>query len=215
MKLTRSHFLKLLPAAIAIPTAKFLFWSSQQNLTATPEPLTSWREGQIKSAILDFVRQATTEGNKGYIPPGDRIATFDNDGTLWCEQPLAQGMFVISQVKARIEVQPELANQPVVMALLERDRSYFDRPEARAELVKLLATVSANMPQSEYELQAQAFLETASHPQYGVKYTELGYQPQVELLAYLRANGFQTWICTGGGIDFVRLISESMYGIVP
>jgi len=215
MKLTRSRFLQLLPAVIAIPTAQSLSLPKKTTLVATSDPLPSWQEGPVKSAILDFVQQAKTEGSDGYIPPRDRIATFDNDGTLWCEQPLPQGMFIISQVKARVERQPELADRPVVRALLNQDKSYFAQPEARAELLKVLAAVSANMPQEEFERQAQAFLETATHPQYGVKYTELGYQPQVELLAYLRANGFQTWICTGGGIDFVRLISESMYGIIP
>lgn len=215
MKLTRSRFLQLIPAVIAIPTAQSLSLPQKTTLVATSDPLPSWQEGPVKSAILDFVQQATSEGSDGYIPPRDRIATFDNDGTLWCEQPLAQGMFVISQVKARVERQPELADQPVVRALLNQDKSYFAQPEARAELLKVLATVSANMGQEEFECQAQSFLETATHPQYAVKYTELGYQPQLELLAYLRANGFQTWICTGGGIDFVRLISESMYGIIP
>ncbi|AFZ45022.1 hypothetical protein PCC7418_2892 [Halothece sp. PCC 7418] len=215
MKLTRSRFLQLLPAVIAIPTAQSLSLPQQPTLALNPDPLPSWQDRPVKSAILDFVQQATSEGSDGYIPPRDRIATFDNDGTLWCEQPLVQGMFVISQVKARIEMQPELSDRPVVRALLTRDPSYFAQPEARAELLKLLATISANMPQEEYERKAQSFLETATHPEYGVKYTELGYQPQLELLAYLRANGFQTWICTGGGIDFVRLISTSMYGITP
>ncbi len=215
MKLTRSRFLKLLPTVIAIPAAQALPLPKPLTLAATPDPLPSWEEGPVKSTILDFVQQATTEGSEGYIPPRDRIATFDNDGTLWCEQPLVQGMFVMSQVKARIERQPELADQPVVRALLNQDKSYFAQPEARRELLKVLAIISANRLQEEYERQAQSFLETAVHPQYGVKYTELGYQPQLELLAYLRANGFQTWICTGGGIDFVRLFSESMYGIIP
>ncbi|WP_052055719.1 HAD family phosphatase [Myxosarcina sp. GI1] len=189
--------------------------ANPNDLVATSDPLPSWREGQIKSAILDFVQQATTKESKGYIPPGDRTATFDNDGTLWCEQPLAQGMFVISLLKKQIKTQPELAELPVVKALLKGDYSYFDRPEAMAELVRLLAEISANISQAEFEPKARAFLETATHPQYKVKYTELAYQPQVELLTYLRANGFQTWICTGGGIDFVRLISEPMYGIIP
>ena len=215
MKLTRSRFLQLIPAVIAIPTAQSLSLPQKTTLVATSDPLPSWQEGPVKSAILDFVQQATSEGSDGYIPPRDRIATFDNDGTLWCEQPLVQGMFIISQLKARLEMEPELADQPLVRALLTRDSSYFAQPEARTELLKLLATISANMPQEEFVPQAQSFLETAIHPQYGVKYTELGYQPQLQLLAYLRANGFQTWICTGGGIDFVRLISESMYGIIP
>jgi hypothetical protein len=213
--LKRSHVLKLFTVLAAIPMVKSLSRADQTVLAAPLDPLPSWQDGPVKSAIIEFVQQATTAGSGGFIPIRDRIATFDNDGTLWCEQPLGQGMFLLSQLKARLETQADLAAQPVVVALLNGDKSYFAQPEAMAELIQIVAEVSANMPQTEFDRQAQAFLATAEHPQYGVKYTELGYQPQAELLAYLRANDFQTWICTGGGIDFVRFISEPMYGIMP
>jgi hypothetical protein len=189
--------------------------TNQATSAPLTDPLPSWQAGQAKTAIMDFVQQAVTEGSEGYIPPGDRIATFDNDGTLWCEQPLVQGVYVAAQVQAQVDANPELAKAPVVMAILNGDKAYFANPAAMGELVQVLKAVSANQSQATFDQSAAAFLATATHPQYGVKYTDVGYQPQLELLAYLRANGFQTWICSGGGMDFIRLVSEEMYGIAP
>jgi phosphoserine phosphatase len=183
--------------------------------TSDRGPLPSWQDGAVKTALLDYVRQVTTAGSEGFIPPRDRIATFDNDGTLWCEQPYGQAMFVLGKVQEQVATQPELAENPVVKALMTKDRAYFADPDALRALIQLLVTVSAGMTQTEFDRQASQYLATSQHPTYGVKYTDLGYQPQQELLDYLSANGFQTWICTGGGIDFVRLVSESMYGIPP
>jgi hypothetical protein len=213
MQLKRSHLLKLFLATGLAPIIHPLIQPA--DAAATPDPLPSWQDSPVKAAIVASVQQATTEGGAGYIPPRDRIATFDNDGTLWCEQPLGQGVFIVDQLKAQLEATPALATQPVIVAILEGDKDYFAQPDALAELVQVLGALSANMPQAEFDRQAVAFLETATHPQFNVHYTEMGYLPQVELLTYLRANGFQTWICSGGGIDFIRLLSEAMYGIVP
>lgn len=214
MKIKRSHFLKLSLIAGLTPTLTMLIKSSPA-LASITDPLPAWQAGPVKTAILDFVAQATQAGGAGYIPPGDRIATFDNDGTLWCEKPLPQGLFVIERLNAQVETQPELADQPVVVALQQGNLGYFSNPNAIAELIEVLGIVSANMPQATFDQQAMEFLGRATHPQFGVKYTALGYVPQLELLTYLRANGFQTWICSGGGIDFIRQFSESMYDIAP
>ncbi len=214
--ISRLSFLKLaLAAGMNILTKPVVQPNPSVAIAANRDPLSSWRDGAVKTAILDYVSQVTTEGSEGFIPPHDRIATFDNDGTLWCEQPYGQAMFVLGKVQDRVAAQPELAQNPVVTALMAEDRAYFANPDALQELIQLLVTVSAGMTQAEFDRQASQYLATSLHPTYGVKYTALGYQPQRELLDYLSANGFQIWICTGGGIDFVRLISESMYGIPP
>jgi hypothetical protein len=136
----------------------------------------SQRRNRVSGNIESLLQSlgSLPEGSDGYIPLRDRIATFDNDGTLWCEQPLGQGMFLLSQIERQIGTQPDLAKQPVVEALLNDDKDYWAQPEAMAELIQVVAAISANMPQAEFERQAQAFLARAEHPEHEVKYTELG-----------------------------------------
>ena len=178
------------------------------------DPLPSWNDGPVKQSILDFVTRATTEGNPGYIPPEERIATFDNDGTLWQEQPVVQGAFLLEQVKARVKEDASLAKRQPFKAVLEGDvalLSSMDEPQ----LMELFAATHGGKTQDEFAREARAFFQTARHPKLGVPYTQLAYAPMLELLQYLRANGFQTWISSGGGTDFMRVVSEDTYGIPP
>ncbi|MHA7633450.1 HAD family hydrolase [Corallococcus sp. M7] len=178
------------------------------------DPLPSWNDGPVKQSIIDFVTRATTEGGPGYIPPEERIATFDNDGTLWQEQPVVQGAFLLEQVKAAVKEDASLAKRQPFKAVLEGDvalLSAMDEPQ----LMELFAVTHKGKTQDEFAREARAFFQTARHPKLGVPYTQLAYAPMLELLQYLRANGFQTWISSGGGTDFMRVVSEDTYGIPP
>ncbi|TSC32411.1 haloacid dehalogenase-like hydrolase [Corallococcus sp. Z5C101001] len=178
------------------------------------DPLPSWNEGPVKQSIIDFVTRSTTEGDPGFIPPEERIATFDNDGTLWQEKPVVQGVFLREQVKALVKKDASLARKQPFKAVLEGDLallSSMDEPQ----LMALFAAVHKDTTQVAFADEARAFFKTARHPKFGVPYTQLAYVPMRELLQYLRAHGFQTWISSGGGTDFMRVISEETYGIPP
>ncbi|WP_244239352.1 HAD family hydrolase [Corallococcus carmarthensis] len=178
------------------------------------DPLPSWNDGPVKQSIVDFVTRATTEGGPGYIPPEERIATFDNDGTLWQEQPVVQGAFLLEQVRERVKEDASLAKRQPFKAVLEGDvalLSAMDEPQ----LMELFAATHAGKTQDEFAREVRAFFQTARHPKLGVPYTQLAYAPMLELLQYLRANGFQTWISSGGGVDFMRAVSEDTYDIPP
>lgn len=180
--------------------------------SATGEPLPSWNEGPAKKAIIAFVKKVTTEGGPDFVPVEDRIATFDNDGTLWCEFPLAEAQFALARLRAMAEKDPSLRERQPYKAALEGDVEYISAAGARAVL-ELITATHTNESESEYENGARAFLGTAKHPRFGAPYTHLTYRPMIELLDYLRANGFKTFICTGGEIDFVRTFSRQIYGI--
>lgn len=182
---------------------------------AVADPLPSWREGANKQAIVDYVQAATTEGGAGYIPPADRFAIFDNDGTLWAEQPIVQLEFVGARIAELARARPELAKDPAVKALLAKDLAFFKGKDGEKHAMELLALSSTGMSPDEYAKEVEAFFASARHPTLEVPYRQTTYQPMLELLQYLRANGFQTWIGSGGGIDFMRPISGSFYGIPP
>ncbi|MFB1479985.1 HAD family hydrolase [Corallococcus sp. RDP092CA] len=189
-------------------------WMAIPLQALAADPLPSWNDGPVKHSIIDFVTRATTEGGPGYIPPEERIATFDNDGTLWPEQPVVQCAFLLEQVKARVKEDASLAKRQPFKAVLEGDLarlSSMDEPQ----LMELVAVTHAGKTQEELAREARAFFRTARHPKLGVPYTQLAYAPMLELLQYLRANGFQTWISSGGGADFMRVVSEDTYGIPP
>ncbi|TWI04962.1 haloacid dehalogenase-like hydrolase [Luteimonas cucumeris] len=185
--------------------------------TATPgaDPLPSWRDGKNKQDILAFVKAATTEGGPGFIPPEARVATFDNDGTLWAEQPIVQLQFVLQRVAELAKQKPELAKDPAVKAVLDQNLDFFRDKDGEKHLMKLLALTSTGLSPADFEAAVKAFFAEAKHPKLNVPYKQTTYKPMVELLQYLRANGFQTWILSGGGIDFMRPIAESFYGIPP
>jgi phosphoserine phosphatase len=182
---------------------------------AQDDPLPSWNDGPTKQAILDFVAAATTEGGPGFIGPGDRIATFDNDGTLWSEQPMYfQGMFVNDRIKAMAAEHPEWASEMPFKAVLDGDMAALGAAGEKG-LVELVAATHSGMTQDEFEADVRDWLATARHPRFDRPYTDLVYQPMLEVLEHLRANGFSTWIVSGGGIDFMRPWAEAAYGIPP
>jgi len=179
------------------------------------DPLPSWNEGAAKASIINFVDKVTRADSRDFVPAPRRIAAFDNDGTLWIEQPMyVQFAFVLDRVKALAPQHPEWKDQQPFKAALERDLKALGGFGARG-LVELTAAVSTGMTVSAYERMVEGWLRTARDPRFKRPYTELVYQPMVELLAYLRANGFKTFIVSGGGIDFMRPWTKRVYGIPP
>ena len=179
------------------------------------EPLPSWNDTAPKKAIVAFVDRVTKEGSPGYVPPAERIATFDNDGTLWAEQPLYfQFLFAIDRVKALAPQHPEWKDQAPFKFLLAGDFKGALAGGERA-LVEIMAATHAGMTTEEFEHIVREWITTAKHPQTGRLYTQMAYAPMLELLAYLRAHGFKTFIVSGGGIEFMRVFAEQVYGIPP
>jgi hypothetical protein len=182
---------------------------------AQAQPLPSWNEGPVKSSITDFVTRITTQGGPGFVPVDQRIATFDNDGTLWCEQPMyVQLAFALDRVKAMAPLHPEWKSKEPFKAVLEGDMRTLAESGERG-LAELIMVTHAGMTPEEFEKIVSDWLATARHPRFKRPYTELVYQPMLELLAYLRANGFKTFIVSGGGIEFMRPWTERVYGVPP
>jgi hypothetical protein len=164
---------------------------------------------------VDFVRKVTTEGTPEFVPLPERIATFDNDGTLWCEQPLyVQLRFALDRVKALAPAHPEWKTTRPFSDLLSTPREETVAV-TQQELMQVIMATHAGMTVEAFDRTVTAWLATARHPQFNRPYTELVYQPMIELLAYLRANGFKTFIVSGGGIEFMRPWTEKTYGIPP
>jgi phosphoglycolate phosphatase-like HAD superfamily hydrolase len=175
--------------------------------------LPSWNDSAAKSAIIDFVARVTAEGGLEYVPPPQRIATFDNDGTLWCEQPYqVQVFFLIERVKALAAKDPSLKEQQPYKALLEHDHATLHSLGKKA-IMELFAATHAGMSEDEFDKIARDFFATTRHPRFGRRFDHLTYRPQIELLGYLRDNGFKTFIVSGGGIDLIRAFAEEAYGI--
>ena len=179
------------------------------------DPLPSWNEGAHKQAILDFVAAVTDESGDEFVPEAERIATFDNDGTLWTEMPLYfQLLFALDRVRALAPDHPEWQEQQPFAAILANDQ------EALAKLSKqdvgaVVTATHTGMTTDEFPQVVKDWISTAKHPRFDRLYTDCVYQPMLELLDYLRANGFQTWIVSGGGVDFMRTFAEETYGIPP
>jgi hypothetical protein len=179
------------------------------------DPLPSWNDGATKKAIIEFVAKTTTEGSPDFVKPQQRIATFDNDGTLWCEQPMYfQFLFALDRVKALAPQHPEWKDKEPFAALLKGDVKAALAGGERAMLEIIMAT-HAGMTTDEFEKIVKDWVTTARHPKTGKLYTEMVYQPMLELTDYLRANGFKTFIVSGGGIEFMRPWTERVYGIPP
>ncbi|MFO1023068.1 MAG: HAD family hydrolase [Planctomycetales bacterium] len=185
------------------------------SLLFAQSPLPSWNEGPARTAILDFVRRVTTKDTPDYFPPEERIATFDNDGTLWSEQPMYfQLAFAIDRVKALAAQHPEWKAQQPFQGVLEGDLKSVAASGEKG-IVELVMATHAGMTTEEFEQIVKDWLKTARHPRFHRPYNELVFRPMVELLAYLRANGFKTYIVSGGGIEFMRPWVEQAYGIPP
>jgi len=188
---------------------------SRSPALAQSDPLPSWNDGKAKQSILDFVNAVTREGAPNFVPAAERIATFDNDGTLWVEQPMyTQLSFALDRVKALAPMHPEWKQKQPFKAVLGGDMKALAASGERG-LVELVMATHAGMTIEEFERIVKEWLSTARQPRFKRPYTELVYQPMLELLAYLRANGFKTFIVSGGGIEFMRPWSEQIYGVPP
>jgi phosphoglycolate phosphatase-like HAD superfamily hydrolase len=180
---------------------------------AQTDPLPSWNDGSVKKAIIEFVKVTTDKASPKYVPPEDRIATFDQDGTLWVEHPMyTQVMYCLEQVPALVAKKPELKNVEPFKTVLSDNREAMAKLSMK-DLEKILAATLSGMTVDEFNAEVTKWIETAKHPRWKRLYIELVYQPMLEVLQYLRANGFKTYIVTGGGQDFVRVYSERVYGI--
>jgi hypothetical protein len=188
---------------------------SKTGALAQGNPLPSWRDGKARQSILDFVATVTREGSPGFVPVPQRVATFDNDGTLWCEHPMyVQLAFALDQVKERAREHPEWKKKQPFKAVLEGDMKALAASGERG-LVEIIMATHADMSTDTFERVVTDWLSKARHPRFKRPYTECVYQPMLELMTYLRANGFRTYIVSGGGIEFMRPWTERVYGIPP
>jgi hypothetical protein len=184
-------------------------------LSVAADPLPSWKDGPAKQAITSFVTDVTNAGSRDFVPPAQRIAVFDNDGTLWVEQPMyTQLAFILDRVKALAPSHPEWQAQQPFKAALEGDLATLGAAGTEGLLQLVIATHSG-MTSAEFETTTLDWIGAARHPRFQRPYTQLVFQPMLELLEYLRRNGFKTFIVSGGGADFMRPWSEAVYGVPP
>lgn len=184
-------------------------------VAAQADPLPSWNDGPAKQAIVDFVQATTTQDSPKFVPQPERIAAFDQDGTTWVSHPMyAQVVYCLDRVAVLAKTRPELKTVEPFKTVLSGDR------EAMAKLTmhhleKILAATLSGITVDEFQAEVEKWITTATHPRWQRRYTDLVYQPMLEVMQYLRANGYKTYIVTGGGQDFVRVYSERVYGIPP
>ena len=201
---------------VLLPALSTTLLSSRVRGQSTPTaPLASWNEGPAKQAIFDFVRATTDQKSSKFVPPEERIATFDQDGTLWVEHPIyTQIVYCLDRVSVLAEQKPELRRIEPFKTVLSGDREAMAKLSMH-DLATVLAATLTGMPVEEFEADVNNWLETAKHPRWRRPYTDLTFQPMLDVLQYLRDNGFKTYIVTGGGQDFVRVYSRRVYGIPP
>jgi len=203
MKTIRNKFLLLAIVIAGLTTAY------------AQDPLPSWNDGPAKQAIIDFVKATTETGGANFVAPEERVATFDQDGTLWVEHPMyTQVMYCMDRVGALVKEKPELRKVEPFKTVLSGDREAIAKLPM-AQLEKILAATLTGMSTEQFQAKVKQWLAEAKDPRWKKPYTELTYQPMQEVLKYLRANGFKTYIVTGGGQDFVRVYAEQTYGIPP
>ncbi len=196
------------PAPASTPAAT-------QTSAAAADPLPSWNEGTTKNTIRDFVTRVTKDGSPDFVPVPERIATFDNDGTLWAEKPLPfQVLFALDRAKALAPQHPEWTTKQPFASLLKGDMAGVMASGGKG-VMAIMAATHTGMTTDEFAGVVQEWMASAKHPHTGRLYTEMIYQPMVELLAYLRTNGFKTYIASGGGVEFMRGWTERVYGIPP
>ena len=205
----------LLSTLALVPFAVGPFRASPALAQTGTDPLPSWNDGPVKSSITDFVARVTSEGSPAFVPVDQRIATFDNDGTLWIEQPMyIQLAFALDRVKELAPMHPEWKSKQPFQAVLDGDLKALAESGEKG-LVEIIAATHAGMTTSEFEKIVVEWLAKARDRRFNRPYTELVYQPMLELLAYLRANGFKTFIVSGGGIEFMRPWTQKTYGVPP
>jgi phosphoglycolate phosphatase-like HAD superfamily hydrolase len=182
---------------------------------AQTDPLPAWNDGAVKKSITDFVARVTAQGGAEFLPIEQRIAVFDNDGTLWAEQPVYfQLAFALDRAKTVASGNPDLRKRDVFKALIKGDRKEL-AAAGKKGLDDIMAVAHAGVTTEEYAKVVSDWIASARHPRFERPYTDLVYQPMLELLAYLRANGFKTFIVSGGGVEFMRVFAERVYGIPP
>lgn len=197
----------------ALLTLAYVLWSALASRSA--ESLPSWNDGASRRAIIAFVEKVTDEKGESFVPSSERIAVFDNDGTLWPENPLPfQILFTIDELKRRLPDHPEWKSDEYIQAALSGDLKVLLRDHYKG-LFHLIFIVGAGMTTGEFDQNVRRWFATAIHPRFKRSYDRLAYQPMQEVLSYLRANGFKTYIVSGGGLDFMRVFSERVYGVVP
>jgi phosphoglycolate phosphatase-like HAD superfamily hydrolase len=189
---------------------------SAPHIVAAQAPaLESWNDGPVKQSIIDFVGRVTREGTSDYVPWAERIAVFDNDGTLWVEQPIyTQFVFALDGIKSRAADHPEWKDQQPFKAVLEGDKESLIAGGEKA-LAEVMAVTHAGMTTDAFAKSVADWLATARDPRFNRRYDELVYQPMLELLGYLRNNGFKTYIVSGGGVEFMRVFAARVYGVPP
>jgi len=185
------------------------------SAVASAQPLPSWNEGDAKARIVAFVQAVTDKKSKDYVSPAERIAVFDNDGTLWAEQPMYfQLLFALDRVKALASQHPEWKDKEPFASLLKADVKGA-LAGGEPAIFQIVMATHAGMTTDEFEKAVRDWITTAKHPKTGRRYTEMAYQPMLELLRFLRASGFKTFIVSGGGVDFMRVFAERVYGVPP
>jgi len=176
--------------------------------------LVSWRDGSAKRAIRDFIGTVTNPESAGFVPVRQRVAVFDNDGTLWCEQPGAvQGFFIMQRLRSLALRDPELGQDPTVQALVDGDLTGALEVSGVGRVLAKIAIAHAGITTDDFAVEAAAWLESAQHPRFGRPFRDLTYQPMLELLDLLRSHKFRVFVVTGGGVEFVRAVSDDLYGI--
>jgi len=196
---------------LALPIAH-----APRAVTAADAPLPSWHDGPAKRAILGFVRRVSDEASPDHVPETERIAVFDNDGTLWPEVPLPfQVAYITDTLRRRLDGEPSLRSDPMVTALLAGDVATLMRGDRHEGLLHVAALTHGDLTVDDFRSAVTDWLATARHPRLGRRYDELTYLPMQEVLTFLRDHGFKTWIVSGGGADFMRVWSERVYGVPP
>jgi phosphoserine phosphatase len=200
---------------------RFLLLAALSTLLSTPllraadDPLPSWNEGAAKKAILDFVARVTKKGSPDFVAPSERIAVFDNDGTLWPEDPVPfEVAFSMDRIKANAAKHPDWATKQPYKAVLENDRAALAAHGLKG-MIEIIHATHAGMTVEEFTAEVRAWMKTAKHPRFDRLYTDLAYQPMLEVLRYLRKQGFKTFIVSGGTSQFMRVFTNEIYGIPP
>ncbi|MFO1152709.1 MAG: HAD family hydrolase [Rhodospirillales bacterium] len=209
----RQHSIRTVIAMGAIGLLLFVSLFFAGNARALADALPSWNDGPAKQAIVDFVAATTTEGGPTFVPPADRIATFDQDGTLWVEHPIyTQAAFALDRVHALAPQHPEWKKKDPFKSVLAGDRAAMAK-FSEGQWAEIVGATHAGISVEDFAPIVQQWIATAKHPRFQRPYTELIYQPMLEAMQYLRANGFRTYIVTGGGQEFVRVFSDEVYGV--
>jgi phosphoglycolate phosphatase-like HAD superfamily hydrolase len=201
--------------ALAVLTGLLLLISFPPRVVAQSDPLPSWNDGAAKKAITEFVARVTTQGGADFVPPAMRVATFDNDGTLWCEQPVYFELaFAFDEIKAMAPQHPDWKTKQPFKAVLDGDMQALAAAGEKG-LLAIVAATHSGMTTEAFSKTVLNWIATAQHPRFKRPYTDLVFQPMIELLSYLRANGFKTFIVSGGGVEFMRPWTGTIYGVPP